>query len=218
MKRTIWLASALALGGCANLQPVQAPAGAVDALKGQPLTIATYGMPNLQGTTWGGVAVGAGAICSAICADGGAIVRDNEIRDPVLTMAPKLTAVVSEKLKPSGTARIADRPRNLDDEASLSRDAGGKGVVLDITTVDWSFIYYPLDWTHYELRYTARARLIDANTGKRIAQAPCQYKSPDTDPPSYDQMLENKAARLKAMLALAGETCANQMAKSLYAP
>jgi len=135
-----------------------------------------------------------------------------------VAMEPKLTAAVSERLKPSGTARIANRSGNLNREDALSRDAGAKGVILDIQTVDWNVIYFPFDWTHYQLRYTARARLIDANTGKRIAQAPCQYKSQDKEPPSYDQMLENKAARLKAMLAAAADTCAGKMAQALYVP
>ena len=108
-------------------------------------------------------------------------------------------------------------PAKLDDEASLSRDAGHKGVVLDVETINWMFIYFPLDWSHYRIMYVARARLIDANTGKRIAQAPCTYKSDDKTPPTYDQMLADKAALLKTMLAAAANSCAEIWRKALYA-
>ncbi|HWM62239.1 MAG TPA: hypothetical protein VNN98_08795, partial [Rhizomicrobium sp.] len=104
-----------------------------------------------------------------------------------------------------------------DDEASLSKDAANKGVVLDIETINWMFVYFPFDWSHYRVTVVARARLIDANTGKRIAQAPCQYQSEEKTPPTYDQMLDNKAALLKSMLEAAADSCADKMAKSLYA-
>jgi hypothetical protein len=217
MKRIIWLASALALGGCMSVKPVQAPAEAVDALKGQPLTAVTYVRPDFAAMTYGKAAIG-GLIGGAVMvSDGNAIVKENEIPDPVLRIEPKLTALVAERLKATGTTKIANRAAKLDDEASLSKDTGNKGVVLDIESINWMFVYFPFDWTHYRVVYTARARLIDAGSGKRIAQAPCEYKSEDKVPPTYDQMLENKAELLKTMLVTAADTCAETMAKTLYA-
>ena len=217
MKKMVLLAGAFALGGCVSVRPVQAPVDAVDALKGQPLTTVTYVKPDFAAMTYGRAAIG-GLIGGAVMvSEGNAVVKDNEIPDPALRIEPKLSALVSERLAASGVTRIADRAAKLDDEDSLSRDAGHKGVILDIESINWMFVYFPFDWSHYRVMYTARARLIDANTGKRIAQAPCQYKSDDKTPPTYDEMLDNKAALLKTMLATAADSCAETMSKSLYA-
>jgi len=61
-----------------------------------------------------------------------------------------------------------------------------------------------------------RARLIDASTGVRIAQAPCAYESNDNDPPTYDEMLENHAARLKSMFLTATNSCSEVLQKALF--
>ena len=217
MKRAIWLVSAFALGGCASVKPVQAPADAVDALKGQPLTSVTYVKPDFSAITYGRAAIG-GLIGGAVMvSEGNAVVKENDIQDPALRIEPKLTALVADRLKASGSIKMADRATKLDDEASLSKDAGHKGMVLDVETINWMFVYFPLDWSHYRVMYVARARLIDANTGKRIAQAPCEYKSADAMPPTYDQLTDNKAALLKTMLEAAANSCAEIMAKGLYA-
>ena len=217
MKKAIWLVSALALGGCMSVKPVQAPADAIDALKGQPFTSVTYVKPDFSAMTYGRAAIG-GLIGGAVMvSEGNALVKDNDIPDPALRIEPKLTALITDRLKSSGATRIADRVAKMDDEESLSRDAGRKGVILDVETIGWMFLYFPFDWSHYKVMYTARARLIDASTGKRIAQAPCQYQSEDKTPPTYDQLLDNKAALLKTMLATAADTCAGKMASSLYA-
>jgi len=218
MKKIVLLVCAFALGGCMSVKPVQAPAEAVEALKGQPLTTVTYVHPDFAAMTYGKAAIGGLLGGAGMVSDGNTIVKENEIPDPALRIEPKLTALVGERLKVSGTTKIADRAAKMDDEESLSKDSGHKGVVLDVESINWMFVYFPFDWTHYKIVYTARARLIDANTGKRIAQAPCQYQSEDKAPPTYDHLLDNKAALLKTMLAAAADTCADTMAKSLYAP
>jgi len=201
-----------------SVKPVQAPASAVDALQGQNLTSVTYVRPDFAAMTYGKAAIGGMFGGALMVSDGNQLVRENGLKDPALTIEPKLTVLVTERLKAAGTTKVADRAAKLDDEASLSKDVGKKGVVLDVETVNWSFVYFPLDWSHYRVIYVARARLIDANTGTRIAQAPCEYKSDDKTPPTYDQMLDNKAALLKDMFAKAADVCAEQMAKSLYTP
>jgi hypothetical protein len=212
MNRIICLLGALALGGCMSVKPVQALAEAVNALQGQPLTVVTYTKPDFAAMTYGKAAIG-GLIGGAVMiSDGNTIVRENDIPDPALEMEVRLAALVTDRLKVSGSTRTANRNAKLDDEESLSRDAGRKGVVMDVETINWSFIYFPLDWTHYRVTLVARARLIDANTGKRIAQAPCQYQSEEKTPPTYDQMLDNKAVLLKSMLATAADICADKMA------
>jgi hypothetical protein len=217
MKQIVCLMAALALGGCASVKPEQAPSEAVDALKGQPLTAVTYTRPDFSAMTYGRAAIG-GLIGGAVMiSEGNAVVKDNDIPDPAVQIAARLTPLVADRVKSSGTVAIAARPAKLDDEVSLSRDAGHKGVLLDVETINWMFVYYPLDWTHYRIMYVGRARLIDANAGKRIAQAPCVYQSDDKTPPTYDQMMADKAALLKNMLAAAADSCVDKMSRTLYA-
>jgi hypothetical protein len=216
MNRILCCLGAFALSGCMSVKPVQAPADAVNALQGQPLTVVTYVRPDFAAMTYGKAMIGGLLGAGLMISDGNTVVRENDIPDPALAIETKLTPLIADRLKASGTTRIADRDAKRDDEASLSKDAGSKGVVLDIETINWMFVYFPFDWSHYRVMVVARARLIDANIGKRIAQAPCQYKSEDKTSPTYDQMLDSKAALLKTMLAAAGSFCADTMAKSLY--
>ena len=70
----------------------------------------------------------AGLIGGAVMvSEGNAVVKDNDIQDPALRIEPKLTALVADRLKASGSIKIADRAAKLDDEASLSKDARTEG-------------------------------------------------------------------------------------------
>ena len=149
-------------------------------------------------------------------ADGNAIVRENGIPDPALQIQARLTALLSDRLQPSTTNSITGRPTKLDDVASLSRDAGSDQVILDVETNGWIFMYMAFSPSHYRIIYTGDARLIDASTAKRVGRASCTYKSDDKEPPTYDEMLAEKAARLKTMFAAAADHCADEMARDLH--
>ena len=166
--------------------------------------------------TYGRAAIGGLIGAGVMISEGNAVVKDNDIHDPAIEIAPKLTALVADRIKAMGTSTIAGRPAKQDDEASLSATVGKTGVILDVETINWMFVYYPLDWSHYRITYVGRARLIDAASGKRIAQAPCMYQSDDKAPPTYDQMLADRAALLKTMFAAATDFCAAKMADGLY--
>jgi hypothetical protein len=222
MKIAIWILALLAMG-CADVKPVQAAAETLDVLKGRPLTIVTYTAPDFAAFTAGRAAFGMFGLIGGLAgaatmqADGNTIVRENAIPDPAIEIAAKLTAHFSEILQPSATARIADRPTKLDSVANLSRDAGKDQTVLDVKTEGWMFMYLPFS-SHYRVIYSGEARLIDAVSAKWVARASCTYRSDEKTPPTYDQLLENKAALLKTMLAAAADTCAGEMAQSLSAP
>jgi hypothetical protein len=59
-----------------------------------------------------------------------------------------------------------------------------------------------------------RARLIDAGSGKRIAQAPCEYQTEDKDLPTYDETLADHGAKLEAMLQVATDNCFDTIHKA----
>lgn len=214
MKKIGILLTALTLGGCVSVRSVPTPPGALDSLHGRHLTVVTYQKPDFAAQTYGKAALGLlGA--AAMITDGNAIIADNQVPDPALRISTDLASALATDIGASETARLADRNTKGDTEDLLSSDVQHNGVVLDVETINWLFVYYPLDWTHYRILMTARARIIDAQSGKRLAQAPCTYLSDDKSPPTYDELLANHAARLKAMLAAGSQSCLSKMSKDL---
>lgn len=204
----------VALSACANVKPISAPATANMAYEGKPLTTVTYTEPSFTAMTWGRAGFGAiGGV--AMITEGNKLVADNHLADPALAIAAKLTPVVAEKMKTAGGTLLDKRDSN--DVAKLVAAANGRGVILDVQTFNWSFMYFPLDWTHYKVLYMGRARLIDAAAAKEIARVLCTWKSDENNPPDYDTLVGNGAEKLKAMLATAAETCAATYRENLFA-
>ena len=215
MKKAI-LGLAVLMTGCAPIKLVTAPEASLNSLKGAPLTTVTFEKTDVTALTAGKAMFGAlgGA---AMVAAGNGIIKDNEVPDPAHAIAARLSPKVGERLAVSATQATAPQKVNKETEKDLAAHAGGKGVVLDVKTVNWMFAYFPTNWTHYRVTYVARARLVDAGTGKLVAQVPCTYVSDDeTTAPTYDQLLENKAALLKTKLETAGNACAEIFEKNLY--
>lgn len=216
MKKLLIVACALALAGCAGMTPAQMDKNSANAFQGAPLTTVTYKKPAFSAMTYGRVAAGAlfGAIGGAAAgaasiSAGDEIIDDNAVPDPAIAIMAEAAPRIAARLKTSATSALTDQSSN--DEKDLAAYAGGKGVVLDVQTLGWSFIYFPLDWTHYRVLHIARARLIDAGTGKVIALVPCKYNSGDdksAPAPDYDTLLADHAAVLKAKLAAATSACA----------
>ena len=64
------------------------------------------------------------------------------------------------------------------------------------------FNYYPSDWSHYKVTYTARLRLIESASEKVVAETLCTtVQGDDENPPTQEQLLENKASLLNLVSA-----------------
>jgi hypothetical protein len=223
MKKLIFVACALALGGCAAMTPAQMDQNSASAFQGAPLTTVTYQKPGFSAMTYGRVAAGAlfgavgGAIAGATSVSAGdQIIQDNQVPDPAIAIMAEVSPKISERLKTSTTIALTEQASN--DEKKLATAAGNKGVVLDVQTLSWQFIYFPLDWGHYRVLHFARARLIDAATGKVLGLVPCKYDSGDDKsvaPPDYDTLLADNAAVLKAKLAAATSACAAKIESTM---
>jgi len=146
---------------------------------------------------------------------GNGLVRDDQIVDPALAIAAKLSADMANRLKPANMTTRADQV-SLSDE-TLAGVAGSKGLVLDVETTSWGYMYFSLDWSHYRATYFARVKLLDAATGKPIVKTRCSI-DPDKDAtsPTGDEMLVDNGARLKAMLAADGDACLASVEKDLF--
>lgn len=205
------LAAAL-LGGCMDMNRVAPPASTATAYAGKPLTAAIHETPQFLLLTW--------TPPDFITADNGVrsrwaddMIQANEIKDPVLAIAAKLTPAVSQRLGTSETRTVGDVKDGS--EKALSGIAGGQGVVLHVETRGWQVVYYPLDWTHYRTMYRGRAILVDGATGELLAQVSCAWDSSDKNPPTRHEIFADRAALLKSHLAQATESCAATYEKGL---
>lgn len=149
--------------------------------------------------------------------EGRRIVADNKIADP----ADAISAGLASVLRARDGVQMLPQPLRIDDEdpARIAARAKGKArYVLDVRTLAWHMMYFPTDWTHYQVLYTAKARLIDVDAGTVVAEAFCkQQPESNANAPTYDAMLAKRAALLKAKLAGAAEACTASLGRDMLA-
>jgi hypothetical protein len=151
---------------------------------------------------------------AAMISEGNAIVKDNDIQDPAIAIGQGL----ADKLTLARNVSMVQPTKKAtsDDIANLIETYAGTGYLLDVKTFNWMFAYYPTDWAHYRVVYNARLRLIDSTKKNVIAETMCSTtQGDDKNPPTKDQLLENKAALLKDYLSKAASTCVDLLAKDI---
>lgn len=149
---------------------------------------------------------------AVMVSEGNTIVKDNGIEDPARKISRGLIdrLVVSREMQ---LTKINTTNATNDDIGALISRYPGPDYLLDVKTFNWMFNYYPTDWAHYKVSYSARLRLIDTSNKKVIAETMCSsVQGDDKNPPSKDQLLENKAALLKKYLDQAADICVNLLA------
>ena len=100
-----------------------------------------------------------------------------------------------------------------DDASQIANSTNGKAkFAIDVQTLNWSFGYFPTDWSHYRVIYTAKARLINVDTKAVIAEGFCK-RIPETNAnaPTYDELLANEAKVLKQELSIAASECVKSL-------
>jgi hypothetical protein len=210
MKKILVLVSlAMLFTGCASVNKVPMTAQTASSLKQQTLTHTTRARPDFAAITAAKASfamVGAFAMIS----DGNNIVKTNDVADPANTIAAGLAKALAESHGVKVSAPAAVTSNDAAEIAAAVKDKAS--YVLDVQTVNWSFAYFPTDWTHYRVMYAARARLIDTATKNIVAEGACS-RVPDTNvnAPTYDQLTANSAALLKQELALAAGACVTSL-------
>ena len=97
--------------------------------------------------------------------------------------------------------------------AKLADAAKGADVLFDVQGVGAQFRYMPLNFGKYIVDSSYKFRIIDVHARKLIAEGFCaQSTKEDPSPPSHDELLADKAARLKTILKAQREQCTNQFA------
>jgi hypothetical protein len=214
MFRLLVVVAAALTAGCVSVEQIPMSASSAEAIKGKELVLAERAKPDFSAMTPSRGAFGMIGAAVTI-SEGNKLVQEHGVEDPAVyiarTLASDLQGRYSTRLSPKGA------PVASDAVADLVKNAPGTDLVLDVRTINWSFVYFPTAWGKYRVIYSARMRLVDAKDGKVLAEGGCQRvpeHSPDA--PSYDELVVNSAARLKHELRTAADFCISEFkAKTL---
>ncbi|WP_447981958.1 hypothetical protein [Achromobacter kerstersii] len=210
---TIAAAVVLSLGACTTVKHAPISQDSLSKLEGKSIVSSRYGQPDFTAFTAGKAAF-AMLGAAAMVTEGNTIVKENGIEDPAKAISAGLQSKLAS-LK-NTTVVNASGVAAKDDVATVVAASPGGDYVLDVKTLTWMFNYYPTDWAHYRVSYTARLRLIDAATKAVVAESACTgVQGDDKNPPTKDQLLENGAGLLKGYLAKAGEACTEVLARDV---
>ena len=208
------LVAVLLLTGCVSTATKTIDARALSAVRNQSVATTVRAKPDFAAMTVIKRNFGMMKVVSEIL-EGNKIIAANNVRDP----ADTISAALSSAMQSSQGMQVAGQPLKIDSEdpARIADLAKGKArYVLDVRTLMWMFMYFPTDWTHYQVLYTVKARLIDVDAGNVVAEAFCKHQPASNDnAPTYDQILADGAARLKAALAGAAQACAGSLGRDM---
>lgn len=206
------VALALPVGVGARTAPLAE--GAIQALNGQTVVLAVHSKPDFAARTAGKATfaiLGAAAMISA----GNQIVTENSVDDPAVHIGDALlSGLVAQDgavAAPPATAEVVS-----DDPARLAAAYPGSAYVLDVRTSGWSFGYYPTAWSHYRVHYSVRVKLVDTRSKSVVAEGACtRHDDDEPHAPTQEELLANKAERLKGMLAAHADACLEELRRNV---
>jgi hypothetical protein len=208
MFRVLMVVASAVMAGCVSVQQIPMSAASLEAIKGKELALTERERPDFAAMT---PARGAfGMIGAAVTiSEGNKLIKENRVEDPAVYIGRSLAADLqgrhNTKLSPKGA------PIASDEVTDLVNNAPGTDLVLDVRTINWSFVYFPTVWGKYRVIYSARMRLVDAKSGSVLAEGGC-HRVPEHTPeaPSYDELVANSAQRLKQELKTAADFCISE--------
>jgi hypothetical protein len=206
MKNYLFLiAGAAVLTGCGSIPQVGIDAGATSALANKTVAHTLRPVPTFSTLKPGAALLGAIGAVSGIL-QGNGIISTNKVHDPAVAVSRDLLAAMESKY---GVRRAPAFTIDSGDATAIAAVAKGKAdYVLDVATTVWSVMYFPTDWTHYRINHIATARLIDVSNGKVLASDTCSHMAKDNvAAPTWDEMMADQAAWLKAELDLSADEC-----------
>jgi hypothetical protein len=185
-------------------------------VRGAPTVHAVHGKASFSVRTPGGALAGGGGALGALVSEqvaesGGESMRGRvPIADPAVRVGERLGSVLEHKL---GAPRIQVVPEPvLADGAKVLAARFGPGLVLALQTEQWMLFYYPTDWSHDRVSYSASARLLDAADGRVLWQSACEFVGSDpATSPTLEELEANDGALLRVKLDEAADACARQL-------
>jgi hypothetical protein len=212
------LAAAMALclsplGARAAKAPTPLSDADAAALRGKTAAVTLHETPSFVAFTAGKAGFGLLGFPGMVKA-GNDFVKENEISDPTLLLRDRLGAMLQDayglQVKPVD-ATVTEEKKPAKIAALHAEDAD---VVLSVRSLGWNYAYYPTDWNHYWVGYSAEVQLIDAKTGKSLSQANCGANT-QANPikPSLDNLRADRAQLTKDILNGLGWLCVQLLAK-----
>lgn len=202
--RLCLVALSLGLTACVSTQKVPLRPEQSNALRGQTVVTSRYAKPDFAAVTPGKAAFGMiGA--AAMIMEGNSQIRNNQVPDPAEQIGHDLAATLGSKL---GMRVVANGGHTTSGQgaAVVAREHSGARYVVDVRTINWSCAYYPFGWGSYRVIYSAKLRLIDTQTAAVLCEGFFSRIPNDQSKSfSYDELMNNQAAGLKAELAKAGQ-------------
>ncbi|TZF90918.1 hypothetical protein [Cognatilysobacter lacus] len=217
MKKTLVMAATLAAAGSAHARDQVIKLGADDAaqLQGRSVAVTSHERPSFVAMTAGKASFGLFGAAAMVGA-GNKLVDENHVEDPAILVREQLATALSSafgaRLAPADTQPTkAQKPRDL---AALHPESD---YVLDVRSGGWNFAYYPTKWATYWVGYSVQVQLIDAKTGRQVANAACNANTRENvNPPSNDELVSNGAQLLKDVTAGLGWTCVQLLAREEF--
>jgi len=208
IKKLTLVLSITALAGCVSTKTIKIDQTHSDAMHGKTMAVTASDKPNFGVMTVGKVMFGlVGAV--AMISEGNKIIKTYDVADPAEYIGESIAAKISDIHSVSiEDSVIAESDGGVD---ALAEKYLAKDFILDVRTINWSFGYFPTDWNSYRVMYSVKLRLIDTSTREVVAESFCARIPVQTpESPSYDQLLENGAERLKSDLRVEAEYCINE--------
>jgi hypothetical protein len=135
--------------------------------------------------------------------------HDYSLEDPVVAVKDRFLSSLDADLGIKASSVNEPLGKDSLDELKTTFE---KGMVFDFKTIQWMLFYFPTDWSHYRIAYSARSRLIRLEDSKILWQGVCEFigKDPKTSP-TWEELTENNGALLKIKLKEAADACSKEL-------
>lgn len=202
------------LSACAPA-PIKLTTDTAQSLKGAHVQVVHFDAADFAIFTTTNATFGPIGMVTAV-SEGNAMVREDGIDDPSAYIGHSLAERLGKTYQFSGITDLPQPHSTKDDDPAYASSVAHDGLVIDVRSYMWSFIYFPTHWGKYQPLYSARARIIDAKTGVVVGQQICQIKDSDSDTaPTYDELVADKGAILKEQIRKAADACVTQIADKI---
>lgn len=204
------------LVGCTTLAVKPVSQASLTSMAGQTVTQTTRKMPDFASMTAGKAVFGAlGAL--AMISEGNEIVKTNGLSDPADAISAALLSTLEKHKGLRNAGRLVmvstDDPAEIADQTKVA-----SRFALDVQTIRWELAYFSTDWTHYTVRYIAKARLIDTTSKSVVAEGYCRLQSPKSNvsAPTFDELTGSGALGIKRELSRVVAQCTEVLQREMF--
>jgi hypothetical protein len=221
--RFLPVVAALFISSCVSIRDIPLDQHAISTIKGKELIVIKRPTPDFKAMTRKNMLAGPlipifGDLVkrALIKSLGDSIVQEHDIQDSAYEIAEEIARLMASHygIKYVG---VTSSVIGEDDVSLISAEYKSFPLVLDLKTLNWGLLYFTPSSDRYRVFYLARLRLIDTSSKNVIAEGLCRSVLELTDDaPSYEELLESGAGRLKTEIDKAIRFCVAELSsKSL---